>query len=377
MMSFAANVARPQLVVVGPLPPPIHGVAVSTGLILSSPTIVAEFDVRHLDTSDRRSSDTIARWDIQNVALGLAQAVRLFAMLFGRRRGVVYLPLSQSSGGFMRDSLFIWAAKLARWNVATHLRGSEFRSHFYDQSDMLLRWWIRVTLRRVTSVAVLGESLRDVFASLVPADRVTVVPNGTPAIAGLNGHRDRSRVVFFSNLRRRKGLVQAVEAALIVVGRCPDAHFEFVGDTDDPELLREVRARAEASGDRIVFRPAIDDDEAKARLLGSAGILLFPPSEPEGHPRVILEAMSAGMAIVTTAQGAIPETVRDGVDGFVLARSDPQLLSASVSRLLDDRDLQARMGDSARERYASTYTLEAADRRLADWLRHAAAIEAG
>src|SRR3954471_18826401 len=133
---------RPPLVVVGPLPPPVHGVAISTALILESPRVNDAFDVRHLDTSDSREAATIGRWDTRNVRLGLTHGVQLAFMIARRRRGVVYFPLSQNSGGFLRDSLLIWVATIARWRVATHLRGSEFRSHFYASQGPLLRWWI-------------------------------------------------------------------------------------------------------------------------------------------------------------------------------------------------------------------------------------------
>jgi glycosyltransferase involved in cell wall biosynthesis len=370
-MNAPEKTVRTPLTVIGPLPPPFHGVAVSTSLIVSSPTLNEAFAVRHLDTSDRRAVDTIGRWDVQNVGLGLRHALRLAQMLAAGRRGVVYLPLSQNSGGFLRDSLLIWVAAAARCRVAGHLRGSEFRSAFYGTRGRIMRWWVRTTLARLTSVAVLAPSLRSVFDSLLPAERVAVVPNGTPAMPAPNGTRDPNRVLFFSNLRRRKGLVEAVDAALTVVRDHPQARFLFVGETEEPALLDELHERVAPAAGRIEFRESIAGDE-KPHLLAAAGILLFPPNEPEGHPRVVLEAMSAGMAIVTTAQGAIPETVRDGIDGFVLPSSDPALLAASVSRLLDDHDLQARMGAAARLRYETTYTIEATDRRLADWLRDVA-----
>ena len=78
--------------------------------------------------------------------------------------------------------------------------------------------------------------------------------------------------------------------------------------------------------------------------------------------------MAAGMAIVTTARGAIPETVRDGVDGFVLGHPDPAQLASCISQLLSDVDLQIRMGNSSKERYGTTYTLAVADERFVAWL---------
>lgn len=362
---------RTTLIVVGPLPPPIHGVTVSTSLILASEAVAAAFSVRHLDTSDHRSVETIARWDVRNLTLGGLHLVALVRMARRHRGAVMYLPLSQNSGAFIRDSLFIRIAGRYGIRTAAHLRGSEFRTHFYSRQRRPFRWWIRSALRRASSIAVLGESLRPVFDTLVDSEQIQVVPNGTPDIVkDWVQPRDYRHVVFLSNLRARKGVAEAVEAAMLVAESHPDARFTFAGDTDDPQLVASLRSRI--SGHNVVFQSSVDGSD-KARLLTSAGILLFPPRLPEGQPRVILEAMAAGMAIVTTAQGAIAETVRDGLDGFVLPECDPDRLAEAIDRLLSDVELQKSMGQSSRRRYLDQYTLERADQRLVEWLRSIAA----
>ena len=106
----------------------------------------------------------------------------------------------------------------------------------------------------------------------------------------------------------------------------------------------------------------------KDQLLGSAAVLLFPPVEPEGHPRVVLEALAAGLPVVTTDQGAIRETVVDGVSGFVLDEPVPDLLAACVLQLLDDPLLLEQQSRAARLRYLSAFTQEHADRQFTDWL---------
>ena len=102
--------SRPRLIVVGPLPPPVHGVTVSTGLVLANPRLRERFDVEHLDTSDHRDGTNVGRWDMTNVRIGVMNVIRLMGMLRGSR-GVLYLPISQSSGAFLRDSFFIRLAQ--------------------------------------------------------------------------------------------------------------------------------------------------------------------------------------------------------------------------------------------------------------------------
>ena len=64
----------------------------------------------------------------------------------------------------------------------------------------------------------MGESLRAVFEGLVPAERITVVANGTPEFEPESPiQRDPEHVLFLSHLRRRKGVIEAVEAALLVL----------------------------------------------------------------------------------------------------------------------------------------------------------------
>jgi glycosyltransferase involved in cell wall biosynthesis len=358
---------RPRLIVIGPLPPPVHGVAVSTSLVLANPVLQERFRVEHLDTSDHRAGTNMGRWDWTNVGLATRHTAELLRRLTGPR-GTVYLPLSQNRAAFLRDSLFIHAAAARGWRVAVHLRGGEF-AEFYEGQARAFRSWIRLALARVTSLAVMGSCLRSLFEGIVPSGRIAVVPNGTPDPGTGSMPRDRDTTLFLSNLRRRKGVVEAVEAALIVVRRHPRARFLFVGEWEDAALERTLRARAREGDGRIRFLPAAAGEE-KRRLLLTSGALLFPPVRPEGHPRVVLEALSAGLPVVTTNRGAIAETVTDGVTGFVLEHPAPDALAERLLRLLESRPLHERMAEEARRDYLGRFTQERADRRLADWLWH-------
>ena len=358
--------ARPPLIVVGPVPPPLHGVTVSTTLVLGNATLRERFDVRHLDTSDHRSGGNIARWDVMNVVLALSAAGRLALMLRSGPRGIVYLPLSQGTAGLLRDSLLVWIATLRGWAVAGHLRGGEFHLFFAGLPRPLARIF-RATLRQVASIGAMGASLRPIFDGLVDPDRVAVVPNGTPDPGPPNGVRDGNVVLYLSNLRRRKGVVEAMQAATIVLEQRPAARFVFAGPWEDEALRRRLEAMAAPYGDRVRF-PGKVDAAGKNELLASAGVLLFPPVEPEGHPRVVLEGIAAGLPVVATDRGAIAETVVDGECGFVLDRPDPPRLAARIVELLDDPQLRERMGAAARERFVDEFSQQRADEKLADWL---------
>ena len=352
------------------MPPPYHGVTVSTDLVLRNRALRERFDVEHVDTSDHRTGSNLGRWDVTNVSLGIRAAASL-ARRLGGPRGVVYLPLSQNAAAFLRDSLLVHLAATAGWRLAGHLRGSDFPT-FYAAQSAPLRAWIRQTLGRLDSIGVMGSALRGVFDGIYPRERIDVVPNGTPDVPDARSDgRSAANVLFLSNLRRRKGVVEAVDAARLVLERVPEARFTFVGAWEDDRLERALLERARPYGERIAFLPPATG-AAKDDLLASATLLLFPPAQPEGHPRVVLEALAAGLPVVTTDRGAIAETVVDGESGYVLPDPDAEQLAERVTRLLVDGELRQRMARAARGRYLDRFTQEQADRRLADWLEDVA-----
>ena len=351
------------------MPPPYHGVTISTSLVLANEHLRDRFDVHHVDTSDDRSTSNTGRWDVTNVAVGLRGALQLLRLMRGPA-GVVYLPLSANVPALLRDSLYVHLAATRGWAVTGHMRGSDF-PHVFKRAPRLAREWIRLTLGRLDSVAVMGESLRWIFAGLIKPERIAVIWNGTPDLAHDGVGRDRHTGLFLSNLRRRKGVVEALEAALIVVREHPSARFVFAGAWESDELEQELRERASAADGRIVFHPVVTGD-AHRDLLASVGFLLFPPVMPEGHPRVVIEALGAGLPVIATDRGAIAETVVDGESGFVLADPDPSEMAARMLALLNDEAAWKRMSAAARARYLERYTVDVADRRLAEWLEDVA-----
>jgi glycosyltransferase involved in cell wall biosynthesis len=355
---------KPRLVVIGPLPPPYHGVSVSTSLVLANPQLRSRFAVEHFDTSDHRTISNVGRWDVRNVIEAVAAVRRLWLRLRGAP-GIVYFPISQGLPGLTRDTLFVRVASVRGWTIAAHLRGSEL-GEVYRHQPRLIRSWLHRAFRRIDSLAVLGESVRDVMDGIIPTNRIAVVPNGAPDPGARNGSRGHTGL-YLGNLRPRKGTREALEAALLVTRQRPEARFVFAGDSPDAGFRRELEELAAQSQGRITVRPPVFGRQ-KDELLLSSAFLLFPPVQPEGHPRVVIEAIAAGLPVITTDRGVIAETVIDRECGYVLASPVPSELAARMIRLYERPELLESMGRAARARYLERFTQELADRALADWL---------
>ena len=82
------------------------------------------------------------------------------------------------------------------------------------------------------------------------------------------------------------------------------------------------------------------------------------PSLSEGLSSAILEAMAASLPIVATEVGGIPELVKDGENGLLVAPGDPAALALAIQRLADHPEESGRMGGRGRERMEEQFTLE-------------------
>ena len=189
-MPMAPRDRRPRFLLVGPTPPPIHGVSVYTQWLLESAELRASCRLLHLDTADRRSLENLGRLDLKNVGLALSHLTHFVALLRRERPDWVYIPVSQNTLAYVRDALLILLAKAWGAKVVTHLHGGYFR-RFYEEARRPVHHLIRFTTRRIDSAWVLGEGLRSIYEGLLPPERVRVVPNGVPDV--LRGPRETPR----------------------------------------------------------------------------------------------------------------------------------------------------------------------------------------
>src|SRR5207237_5161057 len=125
--------------------------------------------------------------------------------------------------------------------------------------------------------------------------------------------------------------------------RFPDARFVIAGA--GPEM-RALVVRAQALGVAGAFTFLGHCDDVPARLREADLFVL--PSRSEAFPNALLEAMAAGLPIVASAVGGIPEMIDDARTGFLIPPRHPAALADRLCLLMADRGLSARLGAAAR-----------------------------
>lgn len=269
-----------------------------------------------------------------------------------QRPAIVHVHCA-SGASFLRKSLVLWMARLGGARAICHLHGGGFRRYAQVDAGPRLRRWIRHTLEASSCVIALSPGWAALVHEGAPRARVEVLPNPVRLAPRAAGQAEAGRILFLGRIEPAKGVDDLLAACARLAVRHPALRLVLAGAG---ELDWARRRAAELGIAGRVETPGWLDAGARQAQLARAWLFCLP-SHAEGLPMAMLEAMAAGVPVVATRVGAIPEAVGDGVEGLLVPARDAAALALAIGRLLDDRMLHARLACAARgavERHYST-----------------------
>ena len=183
--------------------------------------------------------------------------------------------------------------------------------------------------------------------------------------SGVNIHKfvhspepqDKTPVVFMpTRLVKDKGVAIFVEAAKIVQEQGHKANFIIGGglDTNNPSALTEQEMHEILEGSNVTWRGKIID---MPRMYRRSNIVVYPSYYREGVPKVLLEAASAGRAIITTDHPGCREVVDHNVNGLLVPVKDEQKTAEAIIDLLENKDKRIKMARKSREKAANEFNV--------------------
>ena len=219
-------------------------------------------------------------------------------------------------------------------------------------------WQARLAVRHADHVFCLNMEDHAYLTSRfrVPASRIThIVPAADPIYAEAASSRDYSRaetLLFAGTWLKRKGTDDLVQAFSSLATKYPQLRLVLL-NVGAPESAvhacfpERFRARVKC------LRCAQESDIAAS--LAAADIFVLP-SLFEGTPQTLMEAMSSGLPIVTTATCGMADVIDDGRNGLLVPIRSPHAIAAAVERLLADSSLRAGLGRVAHAQAVENYT---------------------
>ena len=233
------------------------------------------------------------------------------------------------------------------------VHGWAFKAHAGIRSA-LFRWADRLMapLTTVTICVAEGERTAGLAARTCRADRTVVIPNAVDAAAAPQSRHagEPPRIVAIGRLAAPKDALTLVRA-LAAVGPRPYSALVVGDGPDRPAVEAEIRSLGLERAVRLA-----GERRDVPGLLADADVFVLS-SRSEGAPLSVLEAMAAGLPVVASAVGGVPELVADGATGLLVPPGDPGALAAALDRLLADPALRRRLGAAARERVRTRFDL--------------------
>ena len=233
-----------------------------------------------------------------------------------------------------------------------------FAARFSDlelyQSEEDLAWARRIGLVRGSKGVLLGNGtdLARFDPAAVPRERLTElrrdlgIPEGAPVVGAVG------------RLVAEKGYRELFAAARRIRARMPEVRFLVAGSPDADKADSITEREVERAREDVVFAGWREDVRD---LYGVMDVFVLP-SWREGVPRSAIEASAMGLPMVLTDIRGCREVVRHGVEGFLVPPRSPRSLASSISALVEDTGLRARMGQAARRRAAERFD----ERRVED-----------
>jgi glycosyltransferase involved in cell wall biosynthesis len=346
---------RITVLLCGPSRAAVSGVSTHLNLLIGS-SLAEDFELLHFQVgSEGRKEGALRR-----MARLLASPFALFATILFRQVDVVHLNTSLNRRAYWRDLAYLLVAKLLRARVLYQVHGGALPQDFFAGRPVLaalLRW----SLGLPDLVVVLAAVELEAYRRFIPAQLTLKVPNGIDCRPFMRVPTLRSRpeyplrLVYVGRLAREKGLYETLQAMRLALQRAADIRFVIAGDGPEAERLEQY-ATALGIRSRVTFKgPVFGDD--KVQLLGTADVAVLP-SYSEGLPYALLEAMAAGIPVLATPVGAIPDVVTDGTHGYLVPPRDPAAIADAIGRFAADRDRLSWMSRACRKRVIAAYSVE-------------------
>ena len=363
-----------KILMIGPALPQLGGMEASVSALLES-GLRDKFDLVHHNISKFKSKNKNTR-----IATGYAAAYKrpisvsaksylfslwfyvlyLFRLCFCRI-DIVHIHTS-SYTSYWEKLVYIYVARFLRKKVILHIHGGMFYS-FYEKSRPLFKRLIKHSMSVCQGVIVLSEQWKLFFQTIIPNDKLHVLPNGVhandiiellkfPIPTGL----------FMGQIIESKGIYDLLDAAELLKDRVRTFQLLLAGAGPLEQTDQEIKKR---NLENYVKLLGPQTGYAKNELFGTSHFYVLP-SHAEGLPISIIEAYSAGLPVIATDVGGIPDLLKDNVNGLLVPAHNPERLAQAIQELIENPKLCKEISKNNREIALEKYDINVIATSLAE-----------
>jgi len=361
---------RPQVLCVGAFPDPgrrVYGGTVTSCRILAASSLRDKAELTFLDSTQISHPPPPF---LVRLFLAIRRTFR-YLVSFEKQRPDAVLLFAAIGASVVEKGMMAWYARLRGSRALVFPRGGSLIDTV--EHSRFARLWVRAALRGAHALLCQGPAWQRIAVEKLgfQPENTPIIPNwtATPELLAI-GHARRTiadrarpvRLVFVGWVEREKGIFELLEACSALSTTNP-FEIRVVGDGKALMACRRM-VEEKGIGARVRFSGWLEGPELR-RALADADIFVLPSWE-EGLPNAMIEAMAAGLAVVVSAVGNVPDVIRDGQDGLLVPPRDVESLGETLLTVIDDPALVRHLGKNALATAQQNFGVEqAVDRILA------------
>ena len=283
----------------------------------------------------------------------LIDSVRLAYYLKKNWPDCIHLNPSLNTKSLLGNGLYLLVLALFRYrNILIFFRGWDPVVAKTIKKNFLLRQIFLFIFDRSVVTLVLGSVFKTELVGLGVDDSkvrvITTMFDGELYKNAIWKKENRiKKILFLSRFVKKTGGVETVDAFAKISKKYPDGELIMAGDGPEKGVIVK-RARKLGVTHRVQFPGYLKSNNKISKLLES-DIFVFPTYYGEGCPNALLEAMAAGMGLITTRVGGIPDIVHHGENGLLLDSTNPSDIATAIERLLDNQEFFCRISENNRK----------------------------
>lgn len=288
---------------------------------------------------------------------------------------VIHLNPSLKILSLLRDSFYM---TLIRWRefkqILVMFHGWDHKLAQKIIKNPIYKAVFKNTYKHSRLILVLCNQFKESLIKMgIPRQRIRVITtmyqfDQPPSVGRDNFKMADLNILFMSRLVKTKGVDIAVSVGKMLVDDGYN-NFKLIIAGDGPELIRTQNfIKGNNLGDYVETVGYVSGDE-KFKIMQDCDIFLFPTHYGEGCPVVIIEAMGAEAAIISTPVAAIPEIVKHNVNGCIVDSRDPEDFFCSVKKLMDNKELLQKMCKINRKKAESHYEAKVVTGKIESFYR--------
>ena len=343
-----------KILIIGPFPEPISGVALANKVVKEVLDKALDFDVKVINTSYPIFEDAIGSFSFKKLLFFLGLNFKYLKIL---KKDIVYITPGQTFFGISKYTFLILFSWLLRKELIIHVHGNYLGTQ-YEILKGIKKKLFYFLISRFTKGIVLSDSLKPNLTPFLNSSNIFVVPNFAEDYlckSNNRGFNNKLNIVFLSNLMEEKGILYLLESLKKLEEKNINYEAKIAGNIDSlliETITSKIKKLKHTSYIGVVYR------EEKRKLLEWGNIFVLPTFyKMEGQPISILEALATQNVIIATNHAGIPDIIKNSINGFIIETKNSNSIFEVLLYLDKNKQVIKDISDFNKNYFTENFTL--------------------